>query len=179
MLGSRIRALRVSKGLTQQQFASQIRISQNHLSQIELNKKSPSLELFCSIARELNVTPSELAGESLRPGSFFSMRGMSGTSWIIAPESGNPILVNENEVLKAIGDGKSFREILVDRELREGFCKIARSDDGITWLLIISGKFRLSLDEKSRRWEVFERDQYGEWKVLDCDPNPQEPVRGG
>ncbi|MDI9392772.1 MAG: helix-turn-helix transcriptional regulator [Synergistota bacterium] len=63
MLGNKIKALRALEGLNQLQFASQIGISQTHLSQIEMNKKKPSLELLILIARRFNRSLDDLVQE--------------------------------------------------------------------------------------------------------------------
>jgi transcriptional regulator with XRE-family HTH domain len=52
-----------TRRLNQLQFASQIGISPTHLSQIEMNKKKPSLELLILIARRFNRSLDDLVQE--------------------------------------------------------------------------------------------------------------------
>lgn len=50
----------MAKRLTQIQLAKKARISQSYLSELESNKKSPTLRQLCKIADALGVLPSEL-----------------------------------------------------------------------------------------------------------------------
>lgn len=67
MFGAKIKALRVEKGLRQQEFASQIGISQNHLSQIETNKRNPSVDLLIIIAKYFNSSIDDLIQSNTNP----------------------------------------------------------------------------------------------------------------
>ncbi len=67
MLGEKIRQFRASKGLTQSEFASQLRISQNHLSQIEHEKRKPSLDLFIIISKALECSINDLIQDDSNP----------------------------------------------------------------------------------------------------------------
>lgn len=56
----KIKEIRVEKGLTQIELARKANISQSYLSELESNKKSPTLRQLCKIADALNVQPDEL-----------------------------------------------------------------------------------------------------------------------
>jgi transcriptional regulator with XRE-family HTH domain len=56
----RIRAARIKKGLTQIKLARLAGVSQSYLSEIENNKKSPTLRQLCKIADALNIEPDKL-----------------------------------------------------------------------------------------------------------------------
>lgn len=56
MLGARIRELRKSAGLTQEQLAERLGIDQKHMSRIELGKSYPSLDRLIMIGETLNVS---------------------------------------------------------------------------------------------------------------------------
>lgn len=56
----KIKEIRLEKRLTQTQLAKKAKISQSYLSELESNKKSPTLRQLCKIADALNVTPGEL-----------------------------------------------------------------------------------------------------------------------
>lgn len=64
-LGFRIKSLRGKRGYSQEAFASTILTSRNHLSQIEIGQKYPSLELLVEIANALEVSTDDLLGDSL------------------------------------------------------------------------------------------------------------------
>ena len=55
LLGERIRELRKSRGLTQDQFAEMIEVEQKHVSRIELGKSFPTIERLEKIASALQV----------------------------------------------------------------------------------------------------------------------------
>jgi transcriptional regulator with XRE-family HTH domain len=67
MIGENIRAKRVQKCLNQVQFASLIGISQTHLSQIELGKKKPSLDLLVVISKALECSINDLIQDDANP----------------------------------------------------------------------------------------------------------------
>nr|WP_263323548.1 helix-turn-helix transcriptional regulator [Neobacillus sp. Marseille-Q6967] len=61
-LGERIRDEREDKDWSQQYFASEIGISPSMLSQIEADKREPSLFYFKRIVKKLNVSADYLLG---------------------------------------------------------------------------------------------------------------------
>ncbi len=60
LLGLRIRELRKSKGLSQEQLSEKIGIDSKHLSRIELGKSFPYMETLEGIAKALEVEMKEL-----------------------------------------------------------------------------------------------------------------------
>lgn len=63
-LGSRIKELRQSAGLTLTQLARKAGLSQGYLSKIENSRNAPPVSTLLMIARALNVTMGELFGEN-------------------------------------------------------------------------------------------------------------------
>jgi transcriptional regulator with XRE-family HTH domain len=55
-----IKEIRNKNKLTQYQLARKANISQSYLSELENNKKSPTLRQLCRIAEALNVKPGDL-----------------------------------------------------------------------------------------------------------------------
>jgi transcriptional regulator with XRE-family HTH domain len=55
-LGSRIKARREELGLTQLQLAQSLGVTPQHISVIEKDKRSPSLESLAKLALELGIT---------------------------------------------------------------------------------------------------------------------------
>lgn len=60
LLGLRIREIRKSKGITQEQLAEKVGIGTSNISYIETGKFAPSIESFEKIAEVLQVEPYEL-----------------------------------------------------------------------------------------------------------------------
>jgi transcriptional regulator with XRE-family HTH domain len=58
--GEYLRGLRQQKGLTQDELAGRIRISQNYLAEVETGKKYPSLRVLSRIARYFEESPDKL-----------------------------------------------------------------------------------------------------------------------
>lgn len=56
----RIKDIRLAKDIKQKDLAIKSNISQSYLSELESNKKSPTIRLLCKIAEALDVHPSEL-----------------------------------------------------------------------------------------------------------------------
>lgn len=66
-VGSKIRYLRKSNGLTLTQLANGCNLSSNTISLVERSKVAPSIETLCKIAHALGVTPSSLFLEVCKP----------------------------------------------------------------------------------------------------------------
>ena len=60
LLGQRIKSVRKSRGITQEQLAEKVGIGTANISYIETGKFAPSIENFEKIAVALNVEPHEL-----------------------------------------------------------------------------------------------------------------------
>jgi transcriptional regulator with XRE-family HTH domain len=56
----KIKEVRVEKGFSQSDLANKAKMSQSYLSELESNKKSPTLRQLCKIADALDVMPGEL-----------------------------------------------------------------------------------------------------------------------
>ena len=54
-IGEKIKKLRTYKGLTQELFAKEIGISRSYLSDLENNRKSPTIETLEKIAKKMNT----------------------------------------------------------------------------------------------------------------------------
>ena len=54
-IGNAIKQIRVLKGLRQKELADRIGMSQPHFSQVENNRKKPSLDMLENIAKQLNT----------------------------------------------------------------------------------------------------------------------------
>lgn len=66
-VGSKIRFLRKSSGLTLKQLARGCDLSANTISMVERSEVSPSIETLCKIANALGVSPSSLFLEVCQP----------------------------------------------------------------------------------------------------------------
>jgi transcriptional regulator with XRE-family HTH domain len=75
MLGDEIRKARLAAELTQEQLAFEADISRNYVSLLELNQKSPTVEVLLRVARALGIRASVLI-EAIeeRPGRSFGRK---------------------------------------------------------------------------------------------------------
>ena len=64
LIGENIKQLRANKGLTQEGFARETGISRSYLSDLENNRKSPTIETLEKIARKMNTSLKFLIGGS-------------------------------------------------------------------------------------------------------------------
>ena len=60
LLGSRIREIRIKKGMSARRLADQVGVLGNYISQLERGDKVPSLETLIHIANTLGVTTDNL-----------------------------------------------------------------------------------------------------------------------
>ena len=67
IIKNNIRALRKKAGLTQEQLAEKIGISQVHLGRLENNARSMDLEQVENIAKALGVKPLEILPQAWQP----------------------------------------------------------------------------------------------------------------
>lgn len=59
-LGQKIKRMRLNRGLTQEQLAEAVNVSQRTLSGIEIGENFVTAETFDKIVKALNTTPDEL-----------------------------------------------------------------------------------------------------------------------
>ena len=64
-IGRKIREIRLSQDLTQEQLAEKAEISPTHISVIERNIKLPQLDTFVAICNALGVTADEILADVL------------------------------------------------------------------------------------------------------------------
>lgn len=64
LIGSNIKKVRKSKGITQIELADKAALSRTYLSDIECGRKMPGINAIISISNALGVDTSQIAGES-------------------------------------------------------------------------------------------------------------------
>lgn len=62
MLGDELRKERLKAGMTQEEVAVKASISRNYVSLLELNEKSPTVQVFIRVCKVLGVKPSTILG---------------------------------------------------------------------------------------------------------------------
>ena len=62
MLGEEIRNARVKAGLTQEELSFQAKISRQYVSLLELNQKSPTIDVFMRVCKAMGVSAAEIIG---------------------------------------------------------------------------------------------------------------------
>ena len=75
LIGSKIKAARETKGLTQEQLADIVNLSPMHISVLERGYKSPKLETLVLIANTLDVSADYLLSDVV-----------NRSSWAVLPE---------------------------------------------------------------------------------------------
>ena len=60
MLGEEIRKARLKAGLTQEELAFEAECSRNYVSLLELNQKSPTVEMLLKICEAMGVSASKI-----------------------------------------------------------------------------------------------------------------------
>jgi transcriptional regulator with XRE-family HTH domain len=60
MLGRELRKARVAAGLTQEALAHKTRIDRSYISELEHDKKNPTLNRLFKLCKALGIKPSEL-----------------------------------------------------------------------------------------------------------------------
>ena len=66
ILGTRIKALRKEKGLTQEELASLINVTKVSICCYEKGNRTPNLETFMDLVNVLNTTPNYLLGADIK-----------------------------------------------------------------------------------------------------------------
>lgn len=65
-IGAKIKALRLKKGLTQEELGERTDLSKGYISQLERDLNSPSIETLFSILEVLGTTPKDFFDDSLQ-----------------------------------------------------------------------------------------------------------------
>jgi len=69
LIGVRVRAVRVKKGITQEKLSEQVGISPQHYSKIESGGTKLSLPCLVRICNALEITPDEILMDSVNKGT--------------------------------------------------------------------------------------------------------------
>lgn len=106
----RLRTLRTSKGLSQAEFAKQIKISKSSVNMYERGEREPGLETLERIADYFNVDLDYLLGKS---------EVINKSMWTVTPvDSSERVISKSLNVIKIAGRDGSFQErILSDDQL--------------------------------------------------------------
>ena len=64
-LGTKIKNIRYSNNLSQEDLAKILKINRNNLSRIETNKSTPTAEVLCRISNYFNISIDSLLGINL------------------------------------------------------------------------------------------------------------------
>ncbi|ADB33167.1 transcriptional regulator, XRE family [Kribbella flavida DSM 17836] len=109
-LGSRLRTLRMQKGLSQKALAGDV-VTPSYISLLEAGERMPTLDVILHLARALETTPAELLGDDYRdvfaPNSTATASGSSAVAGQLYARS-----------LVDLGDYAGAREVL-ERELAQ------------------------------------------------------------
>ena len=62
IFGQQLKKLRTDNGLTQKDLAEDLELTFNQISDWEIGRSQPDLDLLCKIADYFNVTPNVLLG---------------------------------------------------------------------------------------------------------------------
>ena len=62
MLGEELRTARTEAGLTQEELAFEAEISRNYVSLLELNQKSPKVDVLFRVCEAMGISAAELIG---------------------------------------------------------------------------------------------------------------------
>ena len=106
-IGEHIRAVRISRSLTQEQLAERTELSTNHISKLERGVCSVSLKSFCKICQVLQISLNEIVYQNHLDDTGIGGDGVNGVSFdvdqIVAMES------HLKEVLSVIEDSMCYR----------------------------------------------------------------------
>lgn len=73
-MGANLKAVRQERGLTAQELAERCNVNDVYLRKIEGGKKTPSLDLFVVLCRELRVSPDYLLRNDLSENDVTAIR---------------------------------------------------------------------------------------------------------
>ena len=61
--GARLRSIRQSRGISQEEMSAQLNIDRSYYGGIERGQRNPSMKLFFALAAALHLSPSEVLDE--------------------------------------------------------------------------------------------------------------------
>jgi transcriptional regulator with XRE-family HTH domain len=138
-LGSRIHAMRESRGWTLDDVAEQSGLSKAYLSRLESGDRQPSLAALVDLAKAFGVSIAAMFEQPDEPADCVIVRGQNAPAQI----------ANGLSYIPLSGSTKPFNlhpiavTIPADREGTEAY-----QHDGEEWLHVIEGKLSLSIDGK-------------------------------
>jgi transcriptional regulator with XRE-family HTH domain len=139
-LGSRLHAMRESRDWTLDVLAERTDLSKAYLSRLEAGDRQPSLTALCALAKAFDVSvaalfeqPDQASGCIVVRGGSTTVRKANGLSYVPLSGSTKPFNLQPIEVT-----------VPANRKGKETY-----QHAGEEWLHVISGRVRLSLEEKT------------------------------
>ncbi|WP_049945238.1 helix-turn-helix domain-containing protein [Butyrivibrio sp. AC2005] len=102
VVGKRIKTLRISRNITQEQIAYQINSSPSYISNIERGIKKPSLEKLVEIAEVLGVTVNDFIYNASEPYVIYESHELSDIISECTPDSQRMLLGSLTSIIKAV-----------------------------------------------------------------------------
>jgi transcriptional regulator with XRE-family HTH domain len=108
----KIREIRIEKNMTQIKLARKAGISQSYLSELESNKKSPTLRQLCKIAEALGVMPGELVYYTQKVPNFSELCVQSSTPSIYLFTGDAEMISNKNTKVTTVIPKEVYKKLI-------------------------------------------------------------------
>jgi transcriptional regulator with XRE-family HTH domain len=145
-LGSKVKALRLKRGLTQSELAGKVGVTASYISQLERNLVSPSIESLILLSEELQIDPAH----------FFSPDKSDADRIICRKNQRQPVTLaaaKEDEVecqlLTNSTDNRRMQPMLVTIEPGSELPGHFLSQRGDEFVLILKGELELDIENRS------------------------------
>jgi len=139
-IGSKIKSLRLQKGLTQEELGERTNLSKGFISQLERDLNSPSIETLFSILEVLGTTPKDFFDDTLKEQRIV-YTAQDQTSYKDEEKRYNIrwLIPTSNE--------KEMEPVLITLS-KQGEFKRFEPSPAETFIYVLSGKIRLYLGEE-------------------------------
>lgn len=145
LVGARLRARRLERGITLRQFARDIDVSASFISQLETGKAQPSVATFYSICAALDISIDELFNYDEPPtleGGTNGLTDAANNQWTV-----------DDQGAKSSTTERGSREPRSSPVVRPSERKVLVLDSGVTWESLITSH-REKTDFMFVRYEV-------------------------
>jgi transcriptional regulator with XRE-family HTH domain len=139
-IGTKIKALRLRKGLTQEELGSRTNLTKGYISQLERDLNSPSIDTLFTILEVLGTTPKEFFDDEFREQPI-----------VYAPEDQTSYTDKEMKYkirwLIPSSNEKEMEPVLITLSKQGEFRKFEPSE-AETFLYVLEGRIRLILGDE-------------------------------
>ena len=107
-IGGKIKRYRMDRASTQDQLSEAVEISQNHLGNIEIGKRMPSVPLLIDLANALGVTPNDILIDTVEVNNNIPMQELGKLMSKLSPQDQKFVITTMKNMIRNLKESIKY-----------------------------------------------------------------------